>query len=147
MQHRNRGMILLVIVAGLLVLSACATSSGAAEKVNPATVEEITGSDFKRVIVTEKAAERLGIQTVSIREELMEGVQRLVVPYAAVIYGLEGETWAYTNPEPLIFVREPIEIEYIDGDMAVLLDGPAIGTEIVTVGVAELYGTETGVSK
>jgi hypothetical protein len=140
-------MILLVIVVGLLVLSACAGSSTAAEKVNPVTIEEIAGSEFKRVVVTEKAAERLGIETVVIREEQMEGAQRLVVPYAAVIYGLQGETWAYTNPEPLVFVREPIDIEYIQGDMAVLLDGPAVGTEIVTVGVAELYGAETGVSK
>jgi hypothetical protein len=140
-------MILLVIVVGLLVLSACAGSSTVPEKVNPVTIEEIAGSEFKRVVVTEKAAERLGIETVVIREEQMEGAQRLVVPYAAVIYGLQGETWAYTNPEPLVFVREPIDIEYIQGDMAVLLDGPAVGTQIVTVGVAELYGAETGVSK
>jgi hypothetical protein len=29
----------------------------------------------------------------------------------------------------------------------VLLAGPAIGTEVVTVGAALLYGAETGVSK
>jgi hypothetical protein len=76
-----------------------------------------------------------------------EAVERLVVPYAAVVYGLEGETWVYTNPEPLVFVREPIVVDYIEGDQAYLTEGPPTGTNIVTVGVAELFGTETGVSK
>ncbi len=73
--------------------------------------------------------------------------QRQVIPYAAVVYGLEGETWVYTNPEPLVFVRQPIIVDYIEGDQAYLTEGPPTGTSIVTVGVAELFGTETGVSK
>jgi hypothetical protein len=61
------------------------------------------------------------------------------------MYGPHGETWVYTNPEPLTFIREPIAIDYIDGDQVVLSDGPSPGTKVVTVAVAELYGTETGV--
>lgn len=76
-----------------------------------------------------------------------DGGPRKVVPYAAVLYGVHGETWVYTNPEPLIFVRSPITVDYIDGDMAVLSEGPAVGTAVVTLGAAELFGTETGVSK
>jgi hypothetical protein len=53
----------------------------------------------------------------------------------------------YTNPEPLVFLRSPITIDYIDGDLAVLSEGPAVGTAVVTLGAAELFGTETGVSK
>jgi hypothetical protein len=113
----------------------------------PAYVEAIEGSDLKRVVLTEKAAERLDIQIALVSEEQVEGTQRLVIPYAALIYGLNGETWAYIMPEPLTFVREGITVDYIEGDMAVRLTGPAIGTEVVTVGVAELYGAETGVSK
>jgi hypothetical protein len=73
------------------------------------------------------------------------GVQRKVVPYSSVIYDLNGETWVYTNPEPLAFVRERITVDYIDGDKAFLSEGPAAGTKIASVGVAELYGTEFGV--
>jgi hypothetical protein len=68
-----------------------------------------------------------------------------VVPYAAVIYGVHGETWVYTNPEPLTFVREPIVIDFIEGDLAVLTQGPPAGTDVVTVGGAELYGAEHGI--
>jgi hypothetical protein len=31
--------------------------------------------------------------------------------------------------------------------MVVLVDGPAAGTKVVTVGVAELYGADTGIGK
>ena len=146
MQHRNRWMIVILIIAALQ-LAACAQTPVKAGKIEPAKVEPIEGSDFKRVVLTEKAAERLDIQTALVREEQVDGTQRLVVPYAALIYGLKGETWAYTNPEPLVFVRQLISIDYIEGDLAVLLEGPPAGTAVVTVGGALLYGAETGVSK
>ena len=146
MKHRNRWMVVIPVMAGLQ-LSACARASAPPTKVNPVQVEVVEGSDFKRVVLTEKAAERLDIQIAPVREEQVDGTQRLVVPYAAVIYGLQGETWVYTNGEPLVFVRQLINVDYIQGDLAVLLEGPPAGTEIVTVGVAELYGAETGVSK
>ena len=76
---------------------------------------------------------------------LGSGTQQKVVPYASVIYDLHGETWVYKTGEPLTFVRHPITVDYIDGDMAVLSEGPPVGTEIVTVGVIELWGAETGV--
>ena len=72
---------------------------------------------------------------------------RQVVPYAAVLYDAKGDTWVYTNPNPLTFVRHPIHIDYIEGDLAVLSDGPAAGTAVVLVGAAELFGAETGIGK
>jgi hypothetical protein len=74
-------------------------------------------------------------------------VQRKVIPYSAVIYGVEGETWVYLNPEPLVYVRQAIVIDYIEGDQVYLLEGPELGSTVVTMGVAELFGAETGVSK
>jgi len=38
-------------------------------RIQPAQVEPIEGSDLKRVVLTERAAERLNIQTVPVREE------------------------------------------------------------------------------
>ncbi|HEX6867287.1 MAG TPA: hypothetical protein VF119_00710, partial [Candidatus Limnocylindrales bacterium] len=57
----------------------------------------------------------------------------------------EGATWAYTNPEGLLFVRAPISVERIVGDLAILSEGPPAGTLVVTVGGAELWGAEHGV--
>jgi hypothetical protein len=67
------------------------------------------------------------------------------VPFAAVFWDAEGQAWTYTNPEPLVFVRQTVAVERIDGDRALLTDGPAAGSSVVIVGVAELYGAETGV--
>jgi len=138
MKHINR-LVIILVFAGFL-LSACGGQVPVTgEKLAPSKLEPIEGSELSRVILTEKAAERVGIETVSVNRDL--------VPYAAVIYDLEGNTWIYTNPEPLAFVRVPIAIDHIEGDTAVLSESLPSDLTVVTVGVAELYGTETGVSK
>ena len=74
---------------------------------------------------------------------------KLVVPVGALIYDLNGETWIYISPEPLQFLRYAVQVDFIEGegDMVVLLEGPPTGTKVVTVGVPELYGADTGVGK
>ena len=147
MKYINRWMVLVLIIVAGLQFVACAQTTAEAEKAEPAKIEPIAGTEFNRVVLTEKAAQRLGVQTDLIREEQLNGTQEMVVPYAAVIYGLNGETWVYVNPEPLTFIRELVTIDYIEGDLAVLVDGPPAGTSVATVAVAELYGTDTGVGK
>jgi hypothetical protein len=134
----------LTLMAGVS-LSACrGQTEAAAAKIAPAHVEHIDGSELSKVTLTPKAAERLDIQTGSVREARVarSGTVRKVVPYAAVLYDANGNTWVYTNPEPLVFLRHSIKVDYIDGDQAVLSDGPALGTQVVTVGGAELFGAE-----
>ena len=138
MKHINRWLIIVLVIVGLS-LSACGAKSTPPTKIEPAKLEVIEGSDLKQVILTEKAAERIGLETVP--------AQEMTVPYAAVIYDIEGNTWIYTNPAPLTFVRAPIEIDYIEGDQAFLATALETDAPIVTVGVAEIYGAETGVSK
>jgi len=83
-----------------------------------------------------------------LRIELQTGAaERLVIPYGAVVYDPQGQTWTYTNPSSLVYQRHPIAIDYIDGDYAFLLDGPTPGTEVVTVGAGELSGYESGVGR
>jgi hypothetical protein len=246
-------MIIGLLVITSLLLAACSATNTAAEKIKPAEIIKIDGSEFSKVVLTEKAAERLGIETAIVRDEVIDrartvagevvnpqavsgklaippgkalvkvyvnkndsqqvdleenaqvmsmddedgdgleaeiaddiedsdlddsedpplyyyatdsgksltpgqkvlvdltlqgsGIQQKVIPYEAVIYGIHGETWVYTNPEPLVFIRQPIVIDFIDENMVVLSNGPATGSKVVTVGVAELFGAETGVSK
>lgn len=140
MKRMNHLVIIILMFAGFL-LSACGGGQipVTGEKISPSTLEEIEGSELKRVILTEKAAERIGVQTVPVDGQ--------VVPYSAVIYDIEGNTWIYTNPAPLTFVRAPIVVDYIEGDQAFLSQALESDDPIVTVGVIEIYGTETGVSK
>jgi hypothetical protein len=138
MKNITRSLLVLFVFVGLL-LSACGPSTATTEKVAPSKLEPIEGSELQRVILTEKAAERIGLETVA--------VSGSEVPYQAVIYDIEGNTWIYTMPEPLTFVREQIVIESIEGNTAILAESLPSEFNVVTVGVAEIYGTETGVSK
>ena len=229
-----------LLLAGLQI-SAC-SDADTPTKMEPATVEHIEGTDLSRVILTPKAAERLGIETVAVREVEVDrkrtpggevvpppaervadlgaswvrvplnesdlqkvdrsqsalvlagddvdaammatpveapaagaphtkgalyyviespdqklvpgqrvrvetplsgsGALHKVVPHSSLIYGAHGETWVYTSPEPLTYVRHTVSVDYIEDDLAVLSDGPPAGTEVVSVGAAEVFGTE-----
>lgn len=75
-------------------------------------------------------------------EITMDGVLRKLVPESAIIFDPQGDTWVYTNPEPLVFVRHQVSLQYIDQEMAILSEGPPAGTLVVTVGAPLLLGTE-----
>jgi hypothetical protein len=150
-EQRQRWMLANLTVAALLLLVPSEVSAKD-PMVAPATVEAIHGSDIARVTLIVSASERLGIKTAPVREMLIAPRDakappelRQVIAYSAVIYDTTGAAWAYTNPQPLTYVRQPISIEYSRGDMTVLVTGPPTGTQVVVVGAAELYGTETGV--
>lgn len=271
MQHVNRWVFFVLVLASLM-LAACSKAGASPVKIQPSAVEEIEGSELKRVTITEKAAERLVLQTVMVREEpavliqivvgevvdkkgevaaspdklwvrapfkdsdlqmvaldqparvlplvddgedsdeegngwtaepdetlaldddeendsangdangaantslydtemyyvvdrtnsnlapgqrvfvevpqAKNGMVQKVIPYAALIYDVEGGTWVYVKePNVLSFVRQSVTVDYILGDLAYLVEGPEVGTQVVTMGAAELYGVETGVSK
>jgi hypothetical protein len=61
------------------------------------------------------------------------------------VYDADGQTWAYVNQEPLVYMRAQITVEEIEGDVARISAGPPEGTPVVTTGAAELYGAEIGV--
>ena len=88
-----------------------------------------------------KPGQRVGVRLMEPGAE----TPKKVVPYSAILYDVRGDAWVYTNPDPLVFVRHRVDIENIDQDLAVLREGPDLGTKIVTVGAAELFGAELGV--
>ncbi len=109
--------------------------------------DEPSGASAELYYVVSGAEAGLAPGQIALVEVTLFGGPRKVVPYSAVIYDVQGDTWAYTNPEPLVFVRHSITIDYIERDTAVLLDGPPAGTAVVTVGAAELFGVELGVGQ
>jgi hypothetical protein len=70
---------------------------------------------------------------------------RKLVPYSAIVYDPKGGAWVFVNLKPLTYLRRPVKIDYIDGDVAVLADGPAVGTPVVLSGAMEIFGAESGV--
>ena len=107
----------------------------------PASVEEIKGSDLSRVVLKEDAARRIGLDTVPTTSR----GGRTVVPESAIWVDVNGDEWVYTNPETLVFVRAQVVVSRYDDGLAYLSDGPAPGTEVASVGVPELIGSEFGI--
>jgi hypothetical protein len=146
MKHRGRWLAVGSVVLGLQ-LTACHSPHLAHHAEHPAEVEPIAGTDVKRITLTEKAMQRLDVQTATLSEQQVSraAVPRKVVPYAAIIYDPKGQTWIYTSPSPRTFVRHRVTLEYVEGDLAVLSDGPPAGTVVASRAVAELYGADFGV--
>lgn len=143
MQHQPRFTMQLVVVAAsaMLVVACGPRSQAVTSHPKPATVEKISGSNVSRVTLTEEGAKRIDLRTDTIGAQ--DG--RPAIPYGAIVYDASGTAWAYTATEPLTFVRQQISVDAIKSGVAVLKDGPPIGTRVVTLGAAELYGVEFGV--
>ena len=138
--RRRSIAIRLAPLGAALILTACggAVADEYVIEEQPYTLETVEGQEVLRVILSDAAAEHIGIETTPVEPR----GSNLVVPYGAVYIDPHGEFWVYTNPEPLVYVRAPIEIVAETSTEAILADGPPAGTPVVTVGVPELYGAE-----
>ena len=141
-----------VVVVASLPLAACSglAAGGAGSEMQSGSQPTRAGQNGpSRITLTAAEGERLVIEMGTVRQVRVEAsgegdvTEHKVVPYAAVIYDGQGDTWVYTSPEPLTFVRQAITVDNIAGDVAVLSDGPPSGTRVVTAGAAELYGAES----
>ena len=156
MRHASRWVPALLVIGGLVIgglaLSGCTRSSAgtaASSAEQPAKVEAVAGAEAKKVVLTQQAVTRLGIQTASVATKAVRGADgrttaRLTVPYSALLYDVKGDTWVFEVVEPGSYQRTRIEVENVDGETVVMASGPARGTAVVTVGAAMLYGTELG---
>jgi hypothetical protein len=134
----------LAAAMSVAILATPCVSALAAETtgIAPARVEATTDAKIKKITLTSKAAERLGILIDEVRADPSG---RLIVPYASVLYDLSGKAWVYISAEPLTFVRGPVEIDTIKGDNVYLSDGPPVGTKVLAAGVPQVFGTEVKV--
>ncbi len=116
---RSRLCIALALVAAALPLAACGGSATASEdEVEPAVLEQVEGTEPTRITLT-RGGGRRGSTSRPRRSTSRAARGETVVPYAAVLYDTDGATFAYTSPEPLVFVRQPITVDRIDGDRRV----------------------------
>jgi hypothetical protein len=147
----SNGSLVVALIAVTAQLAGCEkiTAKSAKDEHPPAHVEKIDGTDQVRVILTEQAVVRLDVHTTAIRAESTASSKRdkrrSLAPYSSVFYDTAGGAWVFTNSQPLTYVRHRVSVDNIAGEDVFLNEGPPVGTEVVTVGVAELYGFEKGV--
>jgi hypothetical protein len=140
MKNINHWLFITFVLA-ILSFWACDRGDDGHHFEEPADVEDAGESGFSRVTFTEKAMERIGVQTTTVIEESSSPTKK-VVPYGALLYGPEGQTWIYTCPEPRVFLRQVVDVDRIEGNLVYLNEGPPVETVVAIVGVAEIYGTE-----
>ena len=139
--NRRMSWMLGVLVVVSMTIAACGSAAPKPSAEAAVTVDKIDGSDLKKLTLSEHAAQRLGLTTTEVAASGAE----TTVPYSAILYDKAGATWAYTNPEGLVFVRAEVTVDRVTQGVAYLDEGPDPGTKVVTVGAAELWGVETGV--
>lgn len=144
MRKRMNLLTAVALVAAPLLLAACQKTQDTKHAEHPAEVNKIEGTELSRVTLSEKAMQRIDLKTDMVREQQVSRYPspRKVVPYSALIYDPKGRCWVYTCPQLRTFVRHKVDVDYIEGDIAVLSNGPPVGTVVASMGVAELYGTE-----
>ncbi|ADM10862.1 Secretion protein HlyD [Parvularcula bermudensis HTCC2503] len=76
-----------------------------------------------------------------------EAADHLVIPQSALFRDIYGGTWVYERIAQSRFARRRVRVAFVEQDDAFLSVGPGAGTDVVTVGVAELAGTEFGIGK
>ena len=135
------GLARVALLAAMLSSCADAASDKYVVQNDPGHVEPIPGSDVGLVTLEDGAAERLQIRTT----EVVAAGRQLVVPSEAVFVDTSGVWWVFTSPEPNHFVRVEIDLLRQQDGRAFLAFGPAPGTEVVIVGVAQLFGVEKSI--
>jgi hypothetical protein len=128
----------LAVLASGLVLGACSEVESNLRENQPYEVIGPEDAAIKTVKMEDATAALLPVETTSVRRK----GNRKVVPHNAVIYNPDGDVFVYTKPKAETYRRAPIEVIRVHGNQALLSDGPAAGTTIVTTGSAELLATE-----
>jgi len=142
MRVRN-AVVTLGSLAALFVTGCSATATpGTGVVYAPDRVVSV-GTNLNRVILNAQSADRLGIVTKPVRRLAGSGVS--VVPISSVLYDKDGGTWVYTTVAAFTYLRAAVALGPVDNDLWELTSGPAPGTEVVTIGGAELLGAELGV--
>jgi hypothetical protein len=136
---RNVFLGFVVAVAAIASLAGCAEIEvPIAEPYEPAHLESTGPDQPARVILTDEAQRRIQLQTTKVRLEDGD----LEVEHAALVFDKKGKPWVFTVVGPLTYLRAPVKIKEIDDELMILASGPPPGTEVVTVGAIELWGTE-----
>jgi hypothetical protein len=129
-----------VAVAATASLGGCAEIEvPLAEPYEPAQLESTGPDQPARIILTEEAQHRIQLQTTVVKPHGAD----VSVDDAALVYDQEGKPCVFTVIGPRTYVRAPVGIKGVQEDnLMILSSGPPAGTEVVTVGAMQLWGTE-----
>lgn len=110
--------------------------------VGPTTANALTSTlDWYYELPTDaklRPGERVAVEIPTLDSK----VESLVLPFHAVLHDIHGGQWVYEQMPDHRYTRRRIQVARLAGNDAVLTSGPPVGTQVVTDGAAELFGTE-----
>ncbi|MDX6719451.1 MAG: hypothetical protein QOJ63_1705, partial [Solirubrobacteraceae bacterium] len=112
-----------LVVALSPLLAACTQVEDSESDYSPTKVTAIPGRQEQQVTFNAEAVRRAGLRTAHVRRR--DG--RSFIPYAALIYAANGDTFTYVSHRPRVYVREPIRVDHIAAGRVVLRRGPPVG--------------------
>jgi hypothetical protein len=86
-------------------------------------------------------------QRLAVTIPLVAAAERWTVPWSAIVLDTHGGTWVYEQIGPHRYTRRRVAVAWTVGTDAVLASELAPDVKIVTAGVQELFGAETGFVK
>ncbi len=113
----------------------------------PPTADPLSASIDLYYAVKNKAGLFHPGERILVHVPLTGSAESLVVPSASILRDIHGVEWVYIKSGEHEFRRQRVNVRFTTEDLAVLADGPAVGTEIVVDGATELFGTEFGAGK
>ena len=134
-----------LVIGAAAILAGCATATPAED--TPALIKPVAGSQIPQLQLTGARGPAAGHRNPARSADEAAGQPaHEVIPYAAVVYDTDGSTWTYVNTAARTYEREPITVDRDRRRGRAAVRRAAAGTPVVTVGAAELLGTEYNIS-
>ena len=140
-RHRLLGLVFTAAI-GFSMAGCAEIESVSAEPYEPAALESTGPSQPPKITLTDEATRRVALQTTVVGGRGAE----LTVHHGALVYDKKGMPWVFAVVGPRTYVRSAVTVKHVEGDLVTLSSGPPAGTEVVTVGAIELWGTELGIA-
>ncbi|ATG89729.1 membrane fusion protein MtrC [Methylomonas koyamae] len=109
---------------------------------NPAAATVDLFYEVKNSDASLRPGQRVGV-SIPLRSE----DENLVVPWSALVYDVNGGSWIYQALQANVYQRRRVQVLRVVDDQAAVTGDIVAGIEVVSMGVAELFGTEFGVGK
>jgi hypothetical protein len=146
--HSHRSVFFLSSLLFAATLQACNHHGKRYIKIQPARVETRFGEKIPYVVLTPEAEIRLGIVVVKMEKcQSIHGKSTCSLPVSSILYDETGRNWVYLRKGNQTYHRVEVELLKVDGKSAFVSSQSSGDALVVSVGAAELLGTESGVGK
>ncbi len=111
----------------------------------PLTADSLTNSTHLYYAVeNDKLSLRPGQRVSVMLQTQNKSDSALTLPWSAIVIDIYGGYWVYTQQSKNSYERQRVFLDHVNGNQAVISEGPPEDSKIVANGALELFGVETG---